>query len=139
MHPPYMTGVGYALARFEPVELPAEPKAALRCLIGKGDGSDPGDGILFRIAVVEHGGKETIVAQKQWIEHAWTPLAADLSGWVGQRVEIKLIADVGPADNSSGDWACWADLRIESLRPVLAASVHDAPVPLQRSPGPHPL
>jgi len=138
MHPPYVTGVGYSYARFEPVELPAEPKAALRCQVGKGDGSDPGDGILFRIAVVEPGGKESIVAQKQWIEHAWTPLEADLSAWAGQRVQIKLIADVGPADNSAGDWACWADLRIESLRPVLAASVHETPVPLQRIPGPLP-
>jgi hypothetical protein len=139
MHPPYMGGVGYAFALLEPVDLPKEWPAAFRCLIGKGDGSDPGDGILFRIAVVDAKGTETIVAEKQWIKHAWTPLEADLSRWAGQRVRIKLIADVGPADNSSGDWAGWAELKLESLKPVLTASLHDAPVQLTRQPGPHPL
>lgn len=139
MHPPYMGGVGYTFALFEPVALPKEWPAAFRCLIGKGDGSDPGDGILFRIAVVDATGKETIVTEKQWIKHAWTPLEADLSRWTGQRVQIKLIADVGPKDNSSGDWAAWAEPKLESLRPVLTASIHDAPVSLARQPGPHPV
>ncbi len=128
MHPPYKGGVGYALALFDPVELPSEPKAAFRCQIGKADGSDPADGILFRIAVVEPGGTETIVAEKQWIRHAWTPLEADLSRWAGRRVQIKLIADVGPADNPSGDHACWSEMRIESTRPMLVLTVHDQEV-----------
>jgi hypothetical protein len=139
MHPPYKTGVGYVYARTPPIALPAEPKAALRCQIGKADGSDPGDGILFRVAVVEPDGKETIAAEKSWIEHAWTPLEADLSPWAGKQVQIKLLTDVGPKDNSSGDWACWADLRLESLRPALSVSLHDQSVELQRKPGPQPL
>ncbi len=93
---------------------------------------------LVAIAVVDVKGTETIVAEKQWIKHAWTPLEADLSRWAGQRVRIKLIADVGPADDSSGDWAGWAELKIESLKPVLTASVHDTPVSLARQPGPNP-
>jgi hypothetical protein len=139
MHPPYMTGVGYAFALFEPVDLPRQFPAAFRCLIGKGDGSDPGDGILFRIAVVDAQGRQTIVAEKQWIRHAWTPLEADLSRWAGQRIRVKLVADVGPADNSSGDWACWAEPRIESLRPVLTATIHDKPVTLAHMPAPFPV
>jgi len=119
MHPPYKTGVGYSFAVFEPVELPAGPKATFRCKIGKGDGSGPGDGILFRIAVVEPDGAETVVAEKQWNERAWTPLEADLSRWAGKQVRIKLVSDVGPADNSACDWACWADMRVESAEPVL--------------------
>ena len=139
MHPPYVGGVGAAFAVLEPVTLPADWPAAFRCLVGKADGSVPGDGILFRIAVIDSSGKEAIAAEKQWIHHAWTPLEADLSRWSGQQVRIKLIADVGPKDNSSGDWACWADLRIESLRPVLGLSIHDRPVQLARRPGPYPL
>jgi len=123
MHPPYKTGVGYAFALYEPVTLSPKPAAAFRCDIGKRDGSDRGDGILFRVAVVESGGKETIVAEKQWAEHAWTPLEADLSRWAGRRIQIKLISDVGPANNSSGDWACWSNLRLESKEPVLCTSV----------------
>lgn len=132
MHPPYKKGVGYAFALSEPIELPTQPKAALRCEIGKADGSDPGDGILFRIAVIGPNAAETIVAEKTWIEHAWTPLEADLSAFAGKRVRIKLITDVGPRDNSSGDWACWTAMRIESLRPGLNVTLHERPVKIDR-------
>lgn len=138
MHPPYTGGTGYAFALTPPVDLPTEPKAALRCQLGKADGSDTGDGIVFRIAVVDAKGKETIVAEKQWLEHAWTPLEADLSPWAGQRVRLKFISDVGPKDNSSGDWACWAEMRLESLHPTLTTTLHDQPVDLRHRPGPHP-
>ncbi len=127
MHPPYQHGVGYAFAIFDSIRLPYQP-AAFRCLIGKGDGSDPGDGILFRVAVVEDDGAETVVAGRQWGRHAWEPLEADLSPWTGKSVRIKLIADVGPADNSIGDWAAWADMRLESLQPQWTAAILD-PIP----------
>ncbi|NUQ65530.1 MAG: immunoglobulin domain-containing protein, partial [Pirellulales bacterium] len=139
MHPPYKTGTGYALAAYAPVDLPREPAASLRCEVGKADGSDPGDGILFRVAVVEMDGKETVAAEQPWIQHAWTPLEADLSPWAGRRVQIKLISDVGPEDNSSGDWACWSGMRIESLRPALDVTLHDQPVTLRYEPGPYPV
>ena len=139
MHPPYKTGVGYSFVLFDAVDLPEQPKAAFRCQIGKRDGSDPGDGILFRVAVVGAQGIETVVVERQWIKHAWTPIEANLAAWTGQCVQIKLISDVGPADNSSGDWACWADMRIESADPVLLLTVHDRPVQLQFESGPSPL
>ncbi|NOZ21771.1 MAG: hypothetical protein GXP25_11885 [Planctomycetes bacterium] len=139
MHPPYMGGVGYSFALFKPIPLPLEPKGVFRCFIGKGDGSDPGDGILFRVAVVDEKAKETIIAEKQWIKHAWTPLMGDLSPWAGKTVRIKLITDVGPADNSSGDWACWAAFKIETKTPVLVTTLHDHPVRLAYEPGPHPV
>jgi hypothetical protein len=123
MHPPYLGGVGYAFALYEPVTLPREPRAVFRCDIGKRDGSDRGDGILFRVLVLPADGKETVGAEKQWAEHAWTSLEADLSRWAGQTIRIKLVADVGPADNSGGDWACWANLRLESTEPVMQLSV----------------
>lgn len=138
MHPPYHGGVGYTFALFGPMELPADAPAVFRCEVGKADGSDPGDGILFRIAIVE-GEKETTVAEKQWIQHAWTPLDADLSRWAGKRIRVKLITDVGSKDNSSGDWGCWAEMRIESKGPTLGTTLHDSPVSLDRQPGPHPI
>lgn len=138
MHPPYRGAVGYAFALFAPQHLPADVPAVFRCQIGKREGSDAGDGILFRVAVVSEDGEQTVVAERQWIAHAWTPLEADLSPWAGRQVQIKLIADVGPQDNSSGDWACWAEMRIESARPVLSASLHDEPVRLRFIAGPLP-
>ena len=139
MHPPYKGAVGYSYALFDEIELPGEPKAALGCRIGKADGSDPGDGVLFKMAVVQADGTETILAEKQWIEHAWTPLEADLSRFAGKRIRIKLIADVGNADNSSGDWACWADMSLKSLGLTLVSTVHDESVRLAREPGPFPV
>lgn len=139
MHPPYKQGVGYTFATFEPIQLPRNLPVAFRCSIGKRDGSDPGDGILFRIAVIDENGVETVVAERQWIEHAWSALEADLSQWAGQRIRIKLIADVGPNDNSVGDWACWADMRIESKEPVLLLTVHNEQVRLRYEPAPYPI
>ena len=77
----------------------------------------------LRVAVVDSAGHETVVAEKQWAEHAWTPLAADLSRWAGRSIRLKLISDVGPADNSVGDWACWANVRVETREPVMQVTV----------------
>ncbi len=123
MHPPYQGGTGYAFAQYVPITLPADTPAAFRALVGKGDGSDLGDGILYRVAVVEASGVETIAAELTVTNHAWHAIVADLSKWAGKNVRLKLVADVGPRNNSSGDWACWAEQRIESLQPVLRRSI----------------
>jgi hypothetical protein len=138
MHPPYRGGVGYTYALFGPFSLPPDVPAVFRCEIGKRDGNDPGDGILFGVAVVDQSGTETVVAEKQRIDHAWTEFDADLSRWAGQQVQVKLVADVGPQDNSSGDWACWTAMRLESAVPVLTASIHEEPVQLRHQQGPFP-
>ena len=87
------------------------------------DGSDRGDGILFKVAIVDSAGRETVIAEKQWAEHAWTSLVVDLGRWAGQTFRLKLISDVGPADNSSGDWSCWANMRVESREPAMRVTV----------------
>lgn len=138
MHPPYRSGIGYTHALFGPFSLPSNIPTVFRCEIGKRDGSDPGDGILFRVALVDQAGTETVVAERQWIDHAWTQFDADLSPWAGQQVHVKLMADVGAVDNSSGDWACWTAMRLESAVPVLTASVHDEPVQLRHEHGLYP-
>jgi hypothetical protein len=139
MHPPYTGGTGYAFAVYGPIELPDEPAGVFRCLVGKADGSDPGDGILFRVAVLEPGGRRTLVAQKQWIQHAWTPLSADLAPWAGRRIRLEFISDVGPADDSSGDWACWAEMRIESDGFAPETTLHESRPELARQRGPQML
>ncbi|HEY3322128.1 MAG TPA: hypothetical protein VGP72_16805 [Planctomycetota bacterium] len=112
MHPPYQGGVGYSFALYDPQTLPKEP-AAFRAYVGKIDGGDLGDGILYKVAVVDDRGEEKTVSEQTVTKHEWLPIEADLSPWAGKRVSIKLIADVGVKDNSSGDWACWAEMRIE--------------------------
>jgi hypothetical protein len=123
MHPPWIGGVGYCFALTEPLDLPAGPPLALRALVGKRDGSDLGDGITFRVAVVDAALQTTVVGEQTVKRHEWLPIEGDLSRWTGQRIRLKLIADVGPADNSSGDWACWADVRVESREQVLTRTL----------------
>ncbi|MBM4154207.1 MAG: hypothetical protein FJ221_04175 [Lentisphaerae bacterium] len=138
MHPPYDGATGCAFALFRGVRLPATPAAAFRALAGKGDGSDPGDGILYRVMVGEPGGAEREAAGVTVTNHAWIPVEADLSAWAGREVSIRLVADVGPRDNSSGDWAGWADLRIESREPQPRRVLVDSPGALRTEPPPHP-
>ncbi|HNQ88749.1 MAG TPA: hypothetical protein PKM73_09060 [Verrucomicrobiota bacterium] len=134
MHPPWQTGTGLAFALYDPIQLPTQPRAAFRASVGKRDGSDPGDGILFRLTVVDPAGIETVVAHTTVTRHEWLPLEANLSPWAGQRIRLKLIADAGPRDDSTGDWAAWADLRIETLEPVLHRRLTPAATSLSSPP-----
>jgi hypothetical protein len=138
MHPPYVGGVGYAYALYDPVALPADRPAAFRALVGKGDGSDVGDGILYKVAVVCEG-TQTVIGERVVNTHAWLPIEGDLTPWAGKTVQIKIISDVGTADNSSGDWACWADMKIESLKESLVRELDEDTEAYRRAPGPFPV
>ena len=112
MHPPYVGGTGYVFVLYEPMTIPDEP-AVFRAWVGKGDGSDLGDGILYKVAVVTADGSEHVVGTQLVAKHEWLELEGDLSAFAGQTVRLKLIADVGQANNSVGDWACIAEPRLE--------------------------
>jgi hypothetical protein len=116
MHPPYVKGTGYAFARYA-LALPQQP-LALRCAVGKQDGSDLGDGILFRAVVEDAAGKRTEIASRTVAAHAWHDLEGALAPWAGQSISLLLITDVGAKNNSSGDWGAWADLRLEPPEPA---------------------
>ncbi len=136
MHPPWVGGVGYSFALYDPVRVPGEP-SAFRAWVGKKDGSDPGDGILYKVGVVDAQGKETIGGETTVTEHEWLPIEADLTPWAGQEVRLKLISDVGVEDNSSGDWACWAGMRVETLEEKLTRRLVPDAERYRREPGPY--
>ncbi len=136
MHPPWVGGVGAVFALYDPIRLPAGPAAAFRAVVGKGDGSDLGDGILYKVAVVGEDGRETVVAEETVTEHEWVPIEADLGPWRGRTVRLKLIADVGVADDSSGDWACWGDMRVESREALLSRRFGKNAALYRTEPGP---
>jgi len=138
-HPPYIGATGYVFATWEPVTLPAQPRAALRALVGKGDGSDLGDGILYRLAVIDAAGTETVIADLVVPDHEWLAIEGDLSPWAGQTIRPKLIVDPGVDDNTSGDWACAADIRIETLAPTLVRVLEGTGEAFRREPGPFPV
>ena len=137
MHPPYMNGVGYTFAVYEPITLPQAPQSAFRAVVGKKDGSYLGDGILYKLVVVAEDGSETVIGKRQVDTHKWLPIEGDLSPWAGRTVRIKLITDVGEGDDSSGDWGCWADMRIETLNQQVLLDLVEADGPNQIEPGPN--
>ena len=124
MHPPYMKGTGRIYLEYK-INIPAEVGSTpvLRASVGKRNGSDAGDGIRFQIATVENG-QETKLAERDLIDHKWIPIEAVLAPKAGKTVTIRLISDVGPKNNSAGDWSCWADLKITSADEKFMRSVN---------------
>jgi hypothetical protein len=137
MHPPYQDAVGYTFIKYDPVTLPAQP-AMFRASAGKEDGGFPGDGIWFKVAVIENG-KQITVGEETVKDFEWKTIEADLSPWAGKTIQIELISDPGPADNTEADWACWADMRIESKNKVWARQLSDDLERYGREPGPFPI
>jgi len=74
--------------------------------------------VLFKV-LVEAGGERQVLYEKQWNERRWLEERISLAKFAGQRVRIVFITDVGPADNSYSDWACWGEPRIESEKPKI--------------------
>ncbi len=138
MHPPYLKGVGYAYALYDEIKLPVRPSAVFRSWVGKRNGSHLGDGILYQV-VVEDAGKDNVVAECIVTNHVWHPIEADLSPWAGKTIRLKLIADVGRANDSSGDWACWGNPRIESVQRMTCLMVDPQVEKYRREAGPYPI
>ncbi len=137
MHPPYKTGVGYAFASI-PVKLP-DGKPQLAFALGFREGSTTQDGCLFKVIVI--GGKqEREVFAKQYATlEKWSHHKVDLSSFDGKAVTLKLIADVGPADNSYSDWACWGQPRVTLGEDVMAVEIHETQPAPAFLPPPEPL
>lgn len=138
-HPPWVGGTGYVFATWEPLTLPADEPQAFRALVGKRDGSDAGDGILYKLAVIDEAGTENVIAEQVVTEHEWLPVEGNLAPWVGETVRPKLIVDAGSDDNNSGDWACAAEIRIETLKPRLVRHIAHASGANRREPAPYPV
>ena len=141
-HPPYKGGVGLAFGEFE-VTLPDEP-CEFETLVGFADGSTTADGCVFSVQVREPpagskpaggsgaGGWETVGRLQFGELKRWQFFRADLSPFRGKRVALRLVTDVGPADDSNSDWAAWGEPRIVLAGERLAVEVLDQP---PRAPG----
>ena len=104
-HPPYKGGVGNAFGEFE-VTLPDEP-CVFETHVGFTDGSTTHDGCVFSLQVRAGDTWETVGQVQHAKLKKWKPFRADLSKFAGRTVHLRLVTDVGPADNSSSDWAMW--------------------------------
>jgi len=122
MHPPYIGGVGYAWAELKPLTLPNQP-CRFHTFIGIRDGGDPSDGVWFRVELIDAQGKVHRLAEGVGVQGSWRELEADLSPFAGQTLRLRLIADVGPNDNSTADWASWGEPAIRLASPVKVIQV----------------
>ena len=120
-HPPYKTGVGYTCAAF-PVKLPEQP-CRFEFDIGFREGSSTTDGCVFTVVVLDEGRQQTVFEEQYQQLGEWRHCEADLSDFTGQKVRLKLITDVGPADDSNSDWACWGEPRIVMNRSMFRLEV----------------
>ncbi|MGN0910054.1 MAG: hypothetical protein ACI4NV_01390, partial [Thermoguttaceae bacterium] len=124
VHPPYLNGpTGCVYFEYD-VDLPADKSLTLRAKVGKGDGSDPGNGIVYRIAARRQGepkDKEMVVKDLYYMSSGWAPIEAGLDFLAGEKVTLSFIADAHK--DSTGDWACWADIRLETTRSHLERSL----------------
>ena len=112
-HPPYRNGkIGCVLARFR-VKVPVGG-LVFTAKTAKSPGSVAGDGILFKALVREKAGASPeSVAEMTVKDYAWHDFRADISRWAGRTVDLILVGDPGPADNTYGDGGGWADMRLE--------------------------
>lgn len=126
MHPPYQGGVGYTWAELKPLRVPREP-CEFHAFIGLKDGGDPSDGVLFRVEALDQNGKPRTLASQMGYQKEWSEIRADLSAYSGKEVRLRLIADVGPADNSTADWACWGDPVVRRSGTVVVTRIAEHP------------
>ncbi len=125
VHPPWKTGVGYTVASFD-VALP-ESVPVLEFSLGFREGSSTQDGCLFRVVAIRDGIEETVFEEQYATTDAWKPCRVPLGGYPGCSIVLKLITDVGPADNSTSDWACWGEPRITLDAQLLRVQVRETP------------
>lgn len=121
-HPPYQGGVGYTYGITEPIVIPEEP-CEFRCFIGIKDGGDASDGVTFKVIALDESNAERVLLEESWAERKWKGVSADLSAFGGKSIRLKFIADVGPNDNSSADWASWGEPRITTRQPLMRVEV----------------
>ena len=58
------------------------------------------------------GGKLDVVSEMTVKDRKWHDITADISCWAGMSVDLYLIADPGPANNTYGDGGGWAELEL---------------------------
>lgn len=135
IHPPWKGTTGIAFARWNDVQLPKTP-VVFRAFAGKQNGSDDGDGILFKVVVIDENNRETTVAQQTVTKHEWLPMEADLSPWAGKTIALVMVSDPGPKDDTSGDWSIWGEPRIEEKTPQVTYLLDDDITPYEREAAP---
>ncbi len=111
-HPPYgRNRAGYAFAVYD-VTLPANLQTVVEFYMGMREGLHTTDGVTYRVVVIDGEGRQTEVFSQHHGATSWEAAQADLSGFAGQKIRLKLVADCGPADDTTADHALWGDPQV---------------------------
>jgi hypothetical protein len=70
-----------------------------------------GDGVTFRVSVDGEVAFERHLTPEE-AGRGWQPDTVSLAAWRGETVSLALSTDAGPANDGSGDWAGWAEVRL---------------------------
>ena len=114
LHCPFRSGPGVAFQELT-FCLPNVNHIALRGFFALHSGAvGKSDGVTFRIYAGQNKLMDVNRADAQWQQ-----FDADLSGFAGQDVVLRFETDPGPSDDTSYDWALWADreLMIDGYQP----------------------
>ncbi len=127
LHPPWRGGTGRAFQQLT-FKLPAVKRITLRGFTAlRTDVAVPGksDGVTFRVFLNDKPLLDTHRA-----DASWQPFEFDLSPQAGSTVTLRFETDPGPRNNSSFDFALWADreLVLEGYQPPASQAL--APPPL---------
>jgi hypothetical protein len=127
IHPPYQGGTGYTFLLSEPITVPKEKGIAFSSDVGIRNGGDQSDGVLYRVFVAEPDKNEILAGEILWAERNWCPFVCDLSAWQGKTIRLRFVADVGTKNNSSADWAAWANFKLVSTKQSIIATLTPEP------------
>ena len=112
-HPPYRAGVGEAVCDFS-FSLPAGEPARMRfsgAISATAKRPNPGDGVTLRVLAraAGEGDFRELAALRVPVSGAWFPGSADLSAFAGRRVDLRLVTNPGPKNDTSFDSCAWGD------------------------------
>ena len=103
---PFKGDTGYVFIAYPNIQLPAGSDPILKTSFGKRNGSNLGDGMLYKAILIDQSGKENILGETWVKKHEWVDFNKDLKPWAGQKVTLKFICDAG--ENADGDWGAVA-------------------------------
>ena len=121
-HPPYTAGVGYTYGITRQIAIPNDD-CEFRGFIGIKDGGATSDGVTFKVLALDEAGDSHDLISEHWANREWKEIVGDLSRFRGQKIRLKFIADVGPDNDSTADWASWGEPRIVLKQPRVRIEV----------------
>ena len=108
LHPPYRDPKGISFLEYD-LALPRRKKIEFRTGYAMMEDKVPkSDGVTFRIKLRD-GATETLLHEAHYNAAEWRDCRFDLSKYAGKTITLRLETDIGPAQNSSWDYALFSD------------------------------